>query len=539
MLGRMVSQGRELYHQDRLWQLMVKLIAAAIVALCLIKVCQKMFGANSPNAMSNQQHSASYKPTVPPRAFSSGGPSKSGRTINMSMSAQDIASNERLKTLHLAAQSIDKSSHRAQQCEQYLLLGLDITAYDKKRAKPAHNQILTQISRCQLSISQSDERLSALESAAKNFQQLKDVDSAIALITSSSQLTNFDKERTNFSLFEGFLANLNLAEQLKNESDNRVSTLVDVFRAFESNSTIENEEKLLTQFSKLTQVDKSRQHKGYQQLALNTSQKVADDKVKRTQNLIRLESLVNRAEDQENITSTDLDAFAIALNYLNTTKPQLLTRQEKALIEQASSLSFAQQVQKLSDLTAQYKNSKSNELIDPIAAQFSHLKTSYPNRVTTLDNEISVISLDAVSKVAASNQRLAALVSAANSLEIKMSPTSITQIQQAQDNLTELDLTRLKAEHNKAIRLAEKASSGELESDERIKSFVLAFNNYVNQGCSKVTLNVLVKSKNVLSKLDIARTSGKVKRAIDIANSYTARTYCIESPLSKVRPINN
>ncbi|QUI63120.1 hypothetical protein GSF04_11620 [Pseudoalteromonas sp. A22] len=536
MLGSMVSQGRELYHQDRLWQLMVKLIAAALVALCLIKVCQKMFGANNPNTMNNQQHSASYKPTVPPRAFSSGGPSNSGRTINMPMSAQDVASNERLKTLHLAAQSIDKSSHRAKQCEQYLLLGQDITADDKKRAKPVHNQILTEISRCKLSISQSDERFSTLESAAKNFQQLNDVDSAIALINSSSQLTNFDKERTNFSLFEGFLANLNLAEQLKNESDNRVATLVDAFRAFEGNSTIENEEKLLTQFSKLTQVDKSRQYKGYQLLALNTSQKVAHDKIKRTQNLIRLESLVNRAEDQENITDTDLEAFASVLNHLNTTKPQLLTRQEKSLMEQASRLSFAQQVQKLSGLTTQYKNSKNSELIDPIAAQFSHLKTSYPNRVTTLDNEINAISLDAVSKIAASNQRLAALVSAANSLENKMSPTSITQIQHAQGSLTALDLSRLKAEHRKAIKLAEKASSGVLESDERIKNFVLVFNTYSKQGCTKSNLKNLRISRNNLSDLDIERSTANVKEAIQVSNSYLSRTYCVNT-FGKIKPI--
>lgn len=538
MSGKLFTTGRELYYQDRLWQLLVQVVFASIVALGLIALFSSLFANNGTTSASFNQAQASYKPTVPPKAFgSTASGSQSGRVLNMPVSAEDIASDERLKELHLAAQSVDKSAPKAQQCEQYVAMLNPITSYDKKRAKPVHNRILSDAERCKLNISKSDNRLKALDSAGMAYQDKASVDNAIHLVNAASAITDYDKQRTGFSSYQNYLDKTQDAEKLKVNSDNRLSTLNQAYSKFKRSASTETEAEVLKAYSQVNSLDRERELDKKNKALLQSATQLVSAQSQRTSDLKRLKALSTKVENSYNLASDELEQLAALIERLNQVNPSLLSNDERSQISYATQASFKYQEQQLSKLVRKYKAGQDIELLEPIANQYSRIKSGYPNLLADLDIDLVVTAEEVTKKIASSDERLHSLSIAAIALNKKMTPSSIDKLQNARKALTSLDLVRMNSSHKKAMSLEEKASSGVLDSNNRINHFVQAFNDYVNRGCTKSTLRELRNSKTVLTSFDIERANSKIKEAISLANTYTSRTYCVGSSFRAIKPI--
>ncbi|EGQ7948228.1 hypothetical protein J7X21_001993 [Vibrio parahaemolyticus] len=538
MSGQLFTTGRELYYQDRLWQLLVQVVFASIFALGLIALCSTLFANNGTTSASSNQAQASYKPTVPPKAFGGTAPgSQSGRVLNMPISAEDIASDDRLKELHLAAQSVDKSAPKAQQCEQYVTMLNPITSYDKKRAKPVHNRILSDAERCKLNISKSDNRLKALDSAGIAYQDKASVDNAIHLVNSASAITDYDKQRTGFSSYQNYLDETQDAEKLKVNSDNRLSALNQAYSKFKRSTSTETEAEVLKAYSQVNSLDRERELDKKNKVLLQSATQLVSAQSQRTNDLKRLKTLSAKVDSSSALTSDELEQLATLIERLNQVNPSLLSNDERSQVSYATQASFRYQEQQLSKLVRKYKVGQDVELLEPIANQYSRIKSGYPQLLADLDNDLVIVSEKVAEKIEGSDNRLSSLTIAASNLSKKMTPNSIDALKKAKDALISLDLERMNDEHKKAINLEKKAVSGELESDKRINQFVLAYNTYVTQGCTKVNLRNLSSTKSALTSLDKDRATSKVKNAINMARSYTSRSYCVGSTLKSIKPI--
>lgn len=538
MSGKLITTGRELYYQDRLWQLLAQVVVASLVALGLIALCSILLANNGTTSASTKQASASYKPTVPPKAF--GGTatgSQPGRVMNMPVSAEDIASDDRLKELHLAAQSVDKSAPKAQQCEQYVTMLNPITSYDKKRAKPVHNRILSDAERCKLNISKSNNRLKALDSAGMAYQDKASVDNAINLVNAASAITDYDKQRTGFNSYQNYLDETQDAEKLKSNSNSRLSALNQAYSKFKRSASTETEAEVLKAYSKVNSLDRERELDKKNKALLQSATQVVSAQSQRTNDLKRLKALSTKIDNSSNLASDELEQLAALIERLNQVNLSLLSNDERSQVSYATQASFKYQEQQLSKLVKRYQKGQDVELLEQIANQYSRIKSGYPTLLADLDNDLVVISEEVTEQIASSEERLKLLGNAAQDLNKQITQSSIEKLQKAKQALTSTDLARMTEEHKKAIALEEKASSGVLESDERIKSFVLAYNSYRQQGCTKKTLQSLRTSKEALTKLDLERSSGGVKRAINNSISPLSRSYCVQTSFKSIKPI--
>lgn len=538
MSGKLITTGRELYYQDRLWQLLVQVVVASLVALGLIALCSILLANNGTTSASTKQASASYKPTVPPKAF--GGTalgSQPGRVMNMPVSAEDIASDERLKELHLAAQSVDKSAPKAQQCEQYVAMLSTITSYDKKRAKPVHNRIVSDAERCKLNISKSDNRLKALDSAGMAYQDKASVDNAINLVKAAVVITDYDRQRTGFSSYQAYLDETTQAGKLKTDSDNRLSALSQAYGKFKRSASIESEALVLQAYSKVNSLDKDRELDNKHKVLLQSATQVVFEHSQRTNNLKRLKTLSAKFDGSSNLTNDDLEQLAALIERLNQVNPPLLSNDERSQISYATQASFKYQEQKLSKLVKKYTKKQDIKLLEPIVNQYKRIKSGYPTLLAELDSDLVVTSEEAIKKIVSSDKRLSSLSNAAKNLSHKMTPSSIDNLQKAKHALISIDLARMSEDHKEAIALEQKASSGVLESDQRIRSFVLAYNTYRKQGCTKTNLRTLRDSKNALTKLDIERSSTDVRNALESTVPYLSRSYCATTSISPLQPL--
>ncbi|HCM1035824.1 hypothetical protein HJ014_16810 [Vibrio parahaemolyticus] len=538
MSGKLFTTGRELYYQDRLWQLLVQVVYASIVALGLIALFSSLFANNGTTSASFNQAQASYKPTVPAKAFgSTASGSQSGRVLNMPVSAEDIASDERLKELHLAAQSVDKSAPKAQQCEQYVAMLSPITSYDKKRAKPVHNRILSDAERCKLNIFKSDNRLKALDSAGMAYQDKASVDNAIHLVNAASAITDYDKQRTGFRSYQNYLNKTQDAEKLKVNSDNRLSALNQAYSKFKRSASTETEAEVLKAYFQVNSLDRERELDKKNKALLQSATQIVSAQSQRTNDLKRLKTLSAKVDSSSDLTSDELEQLATLIERLNQINPSLLSNDERSQISYATQASFKYQEQQLNKLVKKFQQGQDVELLAPIANQYSRIKSGYPTLLADLDIDLVVTAEEVIKKIASSDERLHSLSIAAIELNKKMTPSSIDKLQNARKALTSLDLVRMNSSHKKAMSLEEKASSGVLDSDNRINHFVQAFNDYVNRGCTKSTLRELRNSKTVLTSFDIERANSKIKEAISLANTYTSRTYCVGSSFRAIKPI--
>ncbi|OEU71023.1 MAG: hypothetical protein BA863_07705 [Desulfovibrio sp. S3730MH75] len=525
MFKQVLESVHVLYHRDKLWRILAQFVLMWIVVFCVYSLVRGGGG----NTSQNIQTRASYSPAIPHGAFSQGGFSVGGgqgNSISMPMSTQDIQSDNRLKVLHVSAQSVDKTLPEVLQCEKMADTIAPITDYDRSRAKPVHKAIIAKADSCANKISESNARLGRLEESASAYENSKSSSTTIAAANAYSELNSFDESRSNFSMYKRAQSVSKKAFEAKQQSNQRISALSEANSAYFDSDSLTAENEVSSLYKSLSSLDKNRADVQSKTAVQNAKNIVEGAKVRASQ-LQEVEKYLEQLKTK--YARSTVDKAGKLLTELYTTPVTLFIEKEIEKINDLKNTIFEVLKKELDTLylaDAQNSQATKKQAFSQAYNQFVQL---YPSRLDEIASNIQQAGENAVDRMKESDERLAALVRCAESVRNNSNKSNIDTLLQTQAQLTAFDLGRVDESQKSALKLCGDAKAGIILSDNRINGFVIAYNEYRRRGCSKKRLAGLRKYNNQLNTFDKERMIPEVKAAYVDAQRYLARTYCIES----------
>ena len=514
-----------LYHEDKLWRRLAEFVLMWIVVFCVYLF---LHGGGGSTSSQNMQASASYTPVVPPGAFSGGGASGSsgsGTTISMPMNAKDMESDNRLKVLHVSAQSVDKTLPEVQRCEKMTDIMAPITDYDRARAKPVHKAIIVDGDQCVKKVQSSDARLKRLEESASVYESSKNSAAMISAANAYADLNSFDEGRSNFSIHKRAQSTAKKAFEAKQHSDQRIDALSSANSAYFENYSLAAEGEISKLYRGLSPLDKDRTD-AKSSMAVQNAKNIIEGAKVRASEMRQVEQYLTQLKAK--YSRSTVDKAGRLLTELETTPKTLFTEKDSAKIESLKGTIFdvlKKELQKLYLADAKETQVKTKEAFTEAYTQFVQL---YPARLGEINADIQQAGANAADEFKESDQRLATLVRSAASVRNNSSKKNVDALLQAQTQLTEFDLGRVREEQKAALKLCEDAKDGIILSDNRINAFVRAYNDFRVNGCSKKRLSTLRNNNNLLQNFDKERMIPEVKAAYLDAQRHLVRTYCLE-----------
>lgn len=513
---------RSLYSRDRLWRWSIDILAGGALCVAAISLIQ----SSGPASAVSGGASATYQPpAVPPlRTTGNSGGSSGPNTVTMPVSPQDRASDLRLKQFQVSAQKIPSNAGATERCEQLVKAADRLTDYDRNRGRPVHQTFLAEADQCRDQLQQSDLRLARLKSAGEAFQVERTAKTAIDLSVARAAIIPFDQARPSFAGLSLYSGMADIADELKQASEKRLSALQDAYLLHSRAPSRETEANLLSVRERLANFDRERPEDPFRQV-VKQADRIATVVAERSSALETISRLLDSASPQDGELSQ-------ALRLLSQIEDLNLLPAEQVLIDEAKNRTAKQQLHALrADVRAMGDAADAPE-VERVADRYEQLQESYEAYLAELQPEVREAAEKAKNRITNSDHRLAALAAAAVAVDERMTQKNIQNLLQASEALSPMDNQRLTDEHREALSLAKRARSGVLESEERVRDFSVAYRSFTSEGCSRSTLKKLRSSSEKLTSLDFEREP-RLQAKVDDVTPAIARGYCLSAGAPK------